>query len=188
MGYMMKPQKPDDSERRETIFKIVGYLLGAWLIIGFIVSGINMKKSECAEDHCSDKAEKGGRYCAYHRRNREIIAEYDRNHPRKKERSMYGNSYSYGSSSSSSSSKQGSTSGSSSSSKQGSTSSSSSSSKQGSASGSSSSSKSGKSTIYNGTKPNMPDCDDYDSFEEFMDEWEGHMPDGSDAEDYWDNW
>jgi len=34
----------------------------------------------------------------------------------------------------------------------------------------------------------MPDCDDYDSFEEFMDDWDGCMPDGSDAEDYWDNW
>lgn len=33
-----------------------------------------------------------------------------------------------------------------------------------------------------------PDCDDYEDFEEFMDDWDGHMPDGSDAEDYWDNW
>lgn len=37
-------------------------------------------------------------------------------------------------------------------------------------------------------KYSMPDCDDYDSYEEFMDEWEGFMPDGSDAEDYWENW
>lgn len=34
----------------------------------------------------------------------------------------------------------------------------------------------------------MPDCDDYDSYEEFMDDWDGNMPDGSDAEDYWENW
>ena len=34
----------------------------------------------------------------------------------------------------------------------------------------------------------MPDCDDYDSYEEFMDDWDGFMPDGSDAEDYWENW
>ena len=33
-----------------------------------------------------------------------------------------------------------------------------------------------------------PDCDDYEEFDEFMDDWEGNMPDGSDAEDYWDNW
>lgn len=40
------------------------------------------------------------------------------------------------------------------------------------------------------TKPKytMPDCDDYDSYEDFMDEWDGCMPDGSDAEDYWENW
>ena len=34
----------------------------------------------------------------------------------------------------------------------------------------------------------MPDCDDYESWEEFMDDWDGNMPDGSDASDYWDNW
>ena len=34
----------------------------------------------------------------------------------------------------------------------------------------------------------MPDCDDYDSYDDFMDDWDGCMPDGSDAEDYWDNW
>lgn len=34
----------------------------------------------------------------------------------------------------------------------------------------------------------MPDCDDYDSYEDFMDDWDGCMPDGSDAEDYRDNW
>ena len=34
----------------------------------------------------------------------------------------------------------------------------------------------------------MPDCDDYEDFDEFMDEWEGRMPDGSNAEDYWENW
>lgn len=34
----------------------------------------------------------------------------------------------------------------------------------------------------------MPDCDDYDSFEDFMDDWDGCMPDGSDAEEYWDDW
>ena len=34
----------------------------------------------------------------------------------------------------------------------------------------------------------MPDCDDYGSWGEFMDDWDGNMPDGSDASDYWDNW
>lgn len=34
----------------------------------------------------------------------------------------------------------------------------------------------------------MPDCDDYESFDDFMDDWDGKMPDGSNAEDYWDNW
>jgi len=34
----------------------------------------------------------------------------------------------------------------------------------------------------------MPDCDDYEDYEDFMDEWDGRMPDGSDAEDYWENW
>ena len=37
-------------------------------------------------------------------------------------------------------------------------------------------------------KKEMPDCDDYDSFGDFMDDWDGRMPDGSDAEDYWENW
>lgn len=35
---------------------------------------------------------------------------------------------------------------------------------------------------------NMPDPDDYDSYEDFMDDWDGNMPDGSDAEDYWEDW
>ncbi len=34
----------------------------------------------------------------------------------------------------------------------------------------------------------MPDCDDYDNWDDFMDDWDGNMPDGSDASDYWDNW
>lgn len=34
----------------------------------------------------------------------------------------------------------------------------------------------------------MPDCDDYEDWGEFMDDWDGNMPDGSDASDYWDNW
>lgn len=38
------------------------------------------------------------------------------------------------------------------------------------------------------TKPEMPDCDDYENYEDFMDDWDGYMPDGSDAEDYWENW
>lgn len=50
---------------------------------------------------------------------------------------------------------------------------------------SSSSSKKKSST---GKKKSMPDCDDYDSFDDFMDDWDGCMPDGSDAEDYWENW
>lgn len=34
----------------------------------------------------------------------------------------------------------------------------------------------------------MPDCDDYEDFDDFMDDWDGNMPDGSDAEDYWEDW
>lgn len=34
----------------------------------------------------------------------------------------------------------------------------------------------------------MPDCDDYDSLDDFLDDWDGYMPDGSDALDYWENW
>lgn len=34
----------------------------------------------------------------------------------------------------------------------------------------------------------MPDCDDYEDIDEFLDDWEGNMPDGSDAEDYWFDW
>jgi len=34
----------------------------------------------------------------------------------------------------------------------------------------------------------MPDCDDYEDYEDFMDDWDGCMPDGSDAEDYWEDW
>lgn len=33
-----------------------------------------------------------------------------------------------------------------------------------------------------------PDCDDYDSWEDFMDDWDGNMPDDLDASDYWDDW
>ncbi len=34
----------------------------------------------------------------------------------------------------------------------------------------------------------MPDPDDYDNWGDFMDDWDGNMPDGSDASDYYDNW
>lgn len=37
-------------------------------------------------------------------------------------------------------------------------------------------------------KQEMPDCDDYESYDDFMDDWDGDMPDGSDAEDYWEDW
>ena len=37
-------------------------------------------------------------------------------------------------------------------------------------------------------KYRMPDCDDYESYDDFMDDWDGNMPDGSDAEDYWEDW
>ena len=52
-----------------------------------------------------------------------------------------------------------------------------------------------RSSTYNSKKStsstkcyDMPDCDDYESYEEFMDDWDGNMPDGSDAEDYWEDW
>lgn len=37
-------------------------------------------------------------------------------------------------------------------------------------------------------KYEMPDCDDYENLDDFLDDWDGCMPDGSDAEDYWYNW
>ena len=37
-------------------------------------------------------------------------------------------------------------------------------------------------------KTELPDCDDYENYEDFMDDWDGYMPDGSDAEDYWEDW
>ena len=37
-------------------------------------------------------------------------------------------------------------------------------------------------------KPELPDCDDYEGYEDFMDDWDGYMPDGSNAEDYWEDW
>ena len=51
------------------------------------------------------------------------------------------------------------------------------------------------SSTYSTNKPStskrsysMPDCDDYDYFDDFMDNWDGNMPDGSDAQEYWENW
>lgn len=38
------------------------------------------------------------------------------------------------------------------------------------------------------TEYEMPDCDDYEDYDDFMDDWDGDMPDGSDAEDYWEDW
>jgi len=38
------------------------------------------------------------------------------------------------------------------------------------------------------SKYEMPDCDDYEGYDDFMDDWDGCMPDGSDAEDYWEDW
>lgn len=40
----------------------------------------------------------------------------------------------------------------------------------------------------NKKKYEMPDCDDYEDYDDFMDDWDGCMPDGSDAEDYWEDW
>ena len=37
-------------------------------------------------------------------------------------------------------------------------------------------------------KVEMPACDHYEDYDDFMDDWDGCMPDGSDAEDYWENW
>ena len=37
-------------------------------------------------------------------------------------------------------------------------------------------------------QPELPDCGDYESYEDFMDDWDGYMPDDSDAEDYWEDW
>lgn len=45
-----------------------------------------------------------------------------------------------------------------------------------------------KKTTKKSYSTDMPDCDDYGSWGEFMDDWDGNMPDGSDASDYWDNW
>ena len=58
-----------------------------------------------------------------------------------------------------------------------------------------SSSKNNKKSTYSSSKTkskkkyyDMPDCDDYEDYDDFMDDWDGCMPDDSDAEDYWDNW
>ena len=40
----------------------------------------------------------------------------------------------------------------------------------------------------NSNEVEWPDCDDYEDYGHFMDDWEGEMPDGSNAEDYWDDW
>lgn len=42
--------------------------------------------------------------------------------------------------------------------------------------------------VFHGSHTEWPDCDDYDSLEDFLDDWDGEMPNGMDAEDYWDNW
>ena len=55
-------------------------------------------------------------------------------------------------------------------------------------SGSSKTSKGKKMTNKSYYTDEMPDCDDYDNWGEFMDDWDGNMPNGSDASDYWDNW
>lgn len=33
----------------------------------------------------------------------------------------------------------------------------------------------------------IPDCDDCERYDDFMDDWVGCMPDGSDSEDYSEN-
>ena len=40
----------------------------------------------------------------------------------------------------------------------------------------------------NSSNYEKPDCDDYEDYDDFMDDWDGCMPDGSDAEDYWESW
>ncbi len=47
-----------------------------------------------------------------------------------------------------------------------------------------------KKTSYSSSKykSKKPDCDDYEDYDDFMDDWDGKMPDGSDAEDYWEDW
>lgn len=57
-----------------------------------------------------------------------------------------------------------------------------------SSSSSSSGYKSSSSSKSSYNKTSMPDCDDYEDYDDFMDDWDGYMPDGSDAEDYWEDW
>ena len=47
---------------------------------------------------------------------------------------------------------------------------------------------SGKKSSKKSSKVEWPDCDDYEDEDDFLDDWDGNMPDGSDAMDYWDNW
>lgn len=57
--------------------------------------------------------------------------------------------------------------------------------------GSNTSTPSSRTTVnsnYKRTTTTMPDCDDYESYDDFLDDWDGNMPDGSDASDYWDDW
>lgn len=45
-----------------------------------------------------------------------------------------------------------------------------------------------KKKTYSKKHCDMPDPDDYEDFDDFMDDWDGCMPDGSDAEDYYEDW
>ena len=148
----------NDSSKKTVLACVIGVL--------FIIGMIGSKTPEkCKTDGCSRTTVENSRYCSIHDPFYEGARLYERNHS--------------GSSYSSSASKTNSSSSSSSSSSYKSSSSSSSSSGYKSSSSSKSS--------YN-SKTSMPDCDDYEDYDDFMDDWDGCMPDGSDAEDYWEDW
>lgn len=134
-------------------------VIGVLLIIGMIG---NSTSKECKMDGCSRTTVENSQYCSIHDPFYEGARTYERNNS--------GNSYSVSASKTNSSS-------------------SSSSYKSSSSSSSSSGYKSNSSSKSSySSKTSMPDCDDYEDYDDFMDDWDGYMPDGSDAEDYWENW
>ena len=138
--------------------------IGVIVAILFIFVVIDM--NQCDYPGCHNAPWDASGYCTVHSESYKAIMIYEQNHP-KNGSSSYGNN-SYGSYGSSTTQKK----------------------SNGSTTTSSSSpygkKKSSMSKVGRGM--DMPDCDDYDDLEDFLDDWEGCMPDGSDAEDYWDNW
>ena len=153
---------------KKALVKITTLMMAAVIMFGLNGMVVNANSYRCIHSGCNNKTVSGSNYCSTHKCKKSGCTNcglkkyggYCSSSHQNKSKSLSSSSSKKGSYNSSTSKK------------------------------SSYSSTTSKKSSSSTSKRNyeMPDCDDYEDYDDFMDEWDGYMPDGSDAEDYWDNW